>query len=94
MNIYRNIDRSKFKFIFLVEKKQDPENFADEIYKLGGVIYYFDSNQSLIKQIIQKYKILKQIDYSIAHVHVSCGIRAIDGLLSKFAHRKSKVVLS
>lgn len=55
------------------------------------MIYYFDSNQSLIKQIIQKYKILKQIDYSIAHVHVSCGIRAIDGLLSKFAHKKVKL---
>lgn len=91
MNLYRKIDRTKFRFIFLVDKEQEDENFADEIYELGGAVYYFDSNQPLYKQIIQKYNILKQIDYSIAHVHVSCGIRAIDGLLLKFAHKKVRL---
>ncbi len=92
MNLYRKIDRSKFRFVFLVDRHQDEENFADEIHDLGGEVYYFDSNQPLYKRIKQKYKILKNIDYSIAHIHVSCGIRAIDGILSKLAHRNAKLL--
>lgn len=92
MNLYRKIDRTKFKFVFLVEKEQEAENFSDEILSLGGEIYYYDSNQSKIKQLAQKINILKKIDFSVAHVHVSCGIRAIDGLLIKLIHNKSKLI--
>jgi len=51
MNIYRNIDRSKIQFDFLVHTKE--QSFYDtEIEQLGGNIYH-----------ISKYNIINYIDY-------------------------------
>ena len=41
MNLYRNIDRNKVQFDFLVEYKEK-EFYDDEILNLGGRIYYTD----------------------------------------------------
>lgn len=92
MNLFREIDKSKYQFVFLVEKLQDKDNFSEEILKLGGKIYYYDGENSFIKKIKKKYNLLRMIDYSIAHIHVSCGIRAIDGLIAKIAHPQSKII--
>lgn len=70
MNIYRNIDRNKVQFDFLVEYT-DKEFYDDEILSLGGKIYY--TNLRKDKNILKfdKYlkKILKENDYKIIHVH-------------------------
>ena len=39
MNIYRNIDRSKVQFDFLVEYP-DKEFYDDEIISMGGRVFY------------------------------------------------------
>ena len=70
MNLYRNIDREKIEFDFLVYGKGV---FDDEIKKLGGKIYYMD----YITDIGQhKYK--KQLldflnshkEFKIVHSHI------------------------
>ena len=40
MNLYRNIDRRRVQFDFLVHYKES-KNFDNEINKLGGKIYRF-----------------------------------------------------
>lgn len=72
MNIYRNIDRSKVQFDFLVRtpKKCD---YDDEIYSLGGKIYYVPSRR---RGIIKSLKIIDEFfrnhnEYNIIHSHVS-----------------------
>ena len=44
MNLYRNIDREKIQFDFLVNRKGV---FEEEIEKLGGKIYYIDALQKV-----------------------------------------------
>ncbi|MFG6496244.1 glycosyltransferase family 1 protein [Fictibacillus sp. UD] len=72
MNVYRNIDRSKIQFDFLVhtDKKCD---FDDEIIALGGKIikiptrkYGFLANRKVLEEFFNEYK-----DYKIIHQHLS-----------------------
>ena len=44
MNVYRNIDREKIQFDFIVHRKG---YFDDEIRKLGGKIFYLDALQKV-----------------------------------------------
>ena len=50
MNVYRNIDRSKVQFDFLVNYKEK-KFYDDEIEKLGGKIYRFSlrNDNNIIK---------------------------------------------
>lgn len=70
MNIYRNIDRSKIQFDFLVEYPNE-EFYDSEIRELGGKVFY--SNVRKDKNIPKFKKQLKELinkyDYKIIHVH-------------------------
>ena len=71
MNIYRNIDRTKVQFDFLVEYPTK-EFYDDEIISMGGKIYY--SNVRKDFNIWKFEKLLKKIlienpEYKIVHVH-------------------------
>ena len=70
MNLYRNIDRSKVQFDFLVEYP-NKYFYDDEIISLGGKVYY--SNVRIDKKVFKFEKLLKRIlkenDYSIIHMH-------------------------
>ena len=70
MNIYRNIDRSKVQFDFLVEYP-NKEFYDDEIVELGGNIYYSNvrNDFNIFKFIKKLKKIIKENDYKIVHVH-------------------------
>lgn len=49
MNLYRNIDKSKIQFDFLVckEERNRGKSYEKEIYEHGGNVYYFGSPLSL-----------------------------------------------
>ncbi len=84
MNIYRNIDRTKIQFDFLVHY-QEKKFFDDEIERMGGRIYRFslrDDNNILkyIKQLNQFYKEHKE--YKIIHCHMS-SIGTINFLVAR-----------
>ncbi len=72
MNVYRNIDREKFQFDFLVHNKNE-EFFDNEIEKLGGKIYRlsFKDDKNIFKYIkdlnifFKKHK-----EYKIVHGHM------------------------
>jgi len=70
MNLYRNIDRNKIQFDFLVEYP-DKQFYDDEITKLGGNVYYtsvrVDKNISKFKK--QLKEIIIKNNYKIIHVH-------------------------
>ena len=70
MNIYRNINRSKIQFDFLVEYP-DKQFYDDEIIKLGGKIYYTSvrKNFNVFKYQKELKRIIKENDYKIIHVH-------------------------
>lgn len=70
MNIYRNIDRKKVQFDFLVEYP-DKQFYDEEILKLGGRIYYTTVRQdfNILKFNKELEKVLTQNNYKIVHVH-------------------------
>lgn len=70
MNIFRNMDRDKVQFDFLVEYP-DKQFYDDEILKLGGKIYYSNvrNDFNILKFIKKLKKIIKENNYKIVHVH-------------------------
>jgi glycosyltransferase involved in cell wall biosynthesis len=91
MNYYRNIDRKKVQFDFIVQGKE--EGFYDnEIRSLGGSIYYVKSIKNLICYYIDIYKVLKQNDYKIVHVHQNFAnihgllLSLINGVPNRISH--------
>lgn len=84
MNVYRNIDRTKIQFDFLVNRKGV---FDDEIKSLGGNIYFIPALQK-VGPIIYKYKLSKILkkhrnEYNIIHSHINM----VSGLILEIAKK-------
>lgn len=70
MNYYRNIDRNKIQFDFIVDEDSIlPQK--DEIEKLGGKIIKIPGYQNILKYIYFLTKILKKNNYKIVHSHLN-----------------------
>ena len=76
MNIYRNIDRQKIQFDFLVGNKgaNSVNDLEEEIKRLGGQVFYsgsplsvrtFFSSQKYIKNFFKR----KNDEYAVVHLH-------------------------
>lgn len=72
MNIYRNIDRSKIQFDFLVHTEKTC-HYDQEIKSMGGKIYSIPPrNKSIIGNVRSLDKFFKNhSEYKIVHQHVS-----------------------
>lgn len=75
MNLYRNIDRSKIQFDFIIDHSEHPRHtyFADEVRKLGGKIYVMPTFKganaaAVIRAWDQFFK--EHREYAILHNHV------------------------
>ncbi|KRF60812.1 hypothetical protein ASG99_07700 [Bacillus sp. Soil768D1] len=84
MNVYRNIDRSKIQFDFLISFPEKCD-YEDEILRLGGKIYRtIPKRKGVLKYIKNTNKVLtKMPKYEVAHIHVSSLISALGWLLTK-----------
>lgn len=72
MNMYRNIDRNRFQFDFLVHYK-NRYAFDDEIENLGGYIYRMSvrDDNNIFKYIWQLHKFFSvHSEYKIIHAHM------------------------
>ena len=72
MNVYRNIDRNKVQFDFLVHYPEAGE-YDEEIKRLGGKIYYMPrtkiSNYFIYKKAIKKF-FAEHHEFSAVHGHL------------------------
>lgn len=90
MNTFRDIDRDRFSFDFLVMRDQK-EFFDDEIEKLGGSKYTI--NRMKIKNTLMRiiaesrdlYGFLKKKNYDVVHVHSVTPLRVLYLLAAKLA---------
>jgi glycosyltransferase involved in cell wall biosynthesis len=72
INLYRNIDRSKIQFDFLLSSKKEGA-YNNEILRLGGKIYYLPSRREGAmknKKALNDF-FLDHPEYKIVHQHVS-----------------------
>ncbi|WP_455679169.1 glycosyltransferase family 1 protein [Streptococcus sp.] len=95
MNMYRNINRDKVKFDFLV-MKDEPSCYDEEINELGGKKYsidigYHNTMYSIILESIELYKFLKKHPYDIVHIHYTTPLRALYLLAAKLAGVKVRI---
>lgn len=94
MNIYRNVNREKFQFDFIVFTDEKGE-YDEEIIKLGGRLYHVERpGRNLIKNMIQTYKIMKQNSYHIMHRHAADALCWSDFYLAKKAGINHRIVHS
>ena len=70
MNIYRNIDRNRVQFDFLVEYPNE-EFYDKEIKKMGGQIFYSNvrNDKNIFKFQQQLKELIRKYNYKIVHVH-------------------------
>jgi glycosyltransferase involved in cell wall biosynthesis len=92
MNLYRNIDRSKIQFDFIVHST-DKSHYDDEIKSLGGKIYsiprYTGKNHQLYKKAWRRF-FEEHSEYRIIHGHV----RSTASIYLKIAQKYNLVTIS
>lgn len=72
MNMYRNIDRTKVQFDFLVHYKEE-QFYDDEIEEMGGHIYKFSVREDYnIFKYIKELRVFfeEHTEYQIIHAHM------------------------
>ena len=70
MNYYRNIDKSKIQFDFIIDI--DSKNpLITEIESLGGHVYLVSPYQKLLHYLIDVYKVIRKNKYKIVHSHLN-----------------------
>lgn len=75
MNWYRQIDRTKIQFDFLLRSNENI--YIDEIEEMGGRVYYMpEFPKRYFSNLFQTYKFFKNHhkEYSIIHVHANALI--------------------
>ncbi len=78
MNYYRNIDRSKVQFDFVVGSPER-QRYDDEIEKNGGIIYRVCNRTGKPFQYIKMImKIIKENNYDIVHIHQNSASMVLD----------------
>ena len=86
MNVYRNIDRKKIQFDFIIDRKNE-KHFAKEIESLGGRVYVFDeyfNGRNYFKFKRQWADFFKSHpEYRIIHCHV----RSVASIVLKIAKK-------
>lgn len=69
MNYFRNIDREKFEFHYLVYEKEIGE-YEKEVYELGGKVIRLEySKKKMFLFLINLVKLMKKNEYDIVHSH-------------------------
>lgn len=95
MNIYRNIDKNKVQFDFLVLRDQH-EFYDDEIKRLGGRKYSVHSNKknALLRVLDESTQIrvfLLTHHYDIVHIHYTTPLRALYLWAAKKANVSTRI---
>ena len=96
MNYYRNIDRSKVQFDFLVHRQEEAA-YDKEILSLGGHIYRMPVLNPFSKAYFSSLdSFFKEHRYNIVHSHLDCmsayplKIAQKNGVCVRIAHSHSK----
>lgn len=92
MNLYRNIDRNKFQFDFIIHHSEK-QSYTEEIESLGGNVYIMPPYNGF-NHIYYKYKwenfLLAHREYTIIHSH----IRSTASIFLKIAKKHGLITIS
>lgn len=93
MNWYRNIDRSKIQFDFLVRSPDN--NYVEEITALGGRVFYTASfPRHLVRNYQQTKSVLSKKEWDVIHVHGNAAMYMLPLQLAKKLGYKHRIMHS
>ena len=82
MNWYRNIDRTKIQFDFLVRNSDD--NYIKEIEEMGGKVFYTSSfPRHFLKNFKETKAVFKKKEWDVIHVHGNAAMYMLPLQLAK-----------
>lgn len=94
MNVYRNIDRKKVQFDFIVHEYREV-SFDEEIRALGGRLYYVTRKSvNPIRNFQEIRQVVKQGHYTIVFRHTDISTVALDLLAAKLGGAKVRIAHS
>lgn len=99
MNMYRNIDRTKVQFDFLVTRDCE-EYYESEIAELGGTKYCIDCTKTnnMLLRVFRESRKIKQFliehPYSVVHLHTTTPLRMPYLIAMKQAGVKTRIIHS
>lgn len=94
MNLYRNIDREKYQFDFILTSNEE-SYFEKEIKELGGNIYKIPRMEKYpLKHLQELKKILKSNTYVAFHRHTANSIVFTDLVIANLSNIKKIIVHS
>lgn len=84
MNIYRNIDREKVQFDFLLYSDQGINSYIQEIKEMGGIIYTLPpKSKNFIGGLFMIRNLVKKEKYHIVWRHTNTPFKAIDLIMAR-----------
>lgn len=85
INVYRNIDRQKIQFDFLLCSCERENSYIDEIEHLGGKIYVLPPKSAgLVRNLLTIKQIIQENGYQIVWRHTNTPFKAIDLIMAKW----------
>lgn len=94
MNVYRNIDREKVQFDFIVHETREV-SFEDEIRLLGGRIYTATRKSvSPVRNFLDIKRIVKEGGYRVVFRHTDTATVAVDLLAAALGGAKERIAHS
>lgn len=95
MNMYRNMDREKVQFDFLV-RSEDNSNYEEEVKRLGGKIYITASfPKNIIKNWMETVSFFRtHQEYDVVHVHANSLLYLLPLKLAKRYGVKCRIMHS
>lgn len=93
MNMYRNIDREKIQFDFLL--RSEVNIYKDELEMMGSTVYVTPSfPKHFIKNYFETKKFLKEHKYEIIHIHANALLYLTALILAKKEGIKCRIMHS
>ena len=71
LNYFKNMNKSKFVFDFVIDSDSTDNNFINEIQELGGTVIKCPPYQQLHKYNKFLYKLFKEKNYDIVHSNIN-----------------------
>lgn len=91
MNIYRNIDRGKVQFDFIVHEHRSV-SFDDEIKEMGGRLFYVTRKSvNPVKNFCEIKKVVKKGGYGIVFRHTDTATVALDLFAAQLGGAKRRI---
>lgn len=90
LNLYKNIDRNKYKFDFIATC--DNPAYGREFETLGGQIYRVPGYKNIVGYSRKITELIKRNDYDIIHIHKNSAANILPAIIAKQVSRAKIIV--